>query len=206
MSYITVQDLEYDYNALEPHIDEATMRVHHDKHYATYVSKYNDAVKGTEFENSPLHEVLADGASKVPQDIRQTVINNGGGAHNHAHFWEMMAPPGKGGGGEPVGELAEAINKTFGSFSEFKDKFKAAALGQFGSGWAWLVKDGSELKVTSTKNQDSPILHGQMPILGLDVWEHAYYLNYQNKRPDYVDAFWNVVNWPYINERFGRAD
>ena len=206
MAYITVQDLEYDYDALEPHIDEQTMRTHHDKHYATYVEKYNAAVKGTEFEDKPLHEVMADGASKVPQDIRQAVINNGGGAHNHAHFWEMMAPPSNGGGGEPVGELAEAINKTFGSFSAFKDEFKKAALGQFGSGWAWLVKDGDQLKVTSTPNQNSPILNGQMPILGLDVWEHAYYLKYQNKRPDYVDAFWNVVNWPYINERFGRAE
>ncbi len=206
MAETTVQDLEYDYNALEPHIDEQTMRTHHDKHYATYVSKYNDAVKGTDLEGKPIHEVLADNASKVPDNIRQAVINNGGGAHNHAHFWEMMAPAGNGGGGEPVGELAEAINKTFGSFSAFKDEFKKAALGQFGSGWAWLVKEGDALKVVSTPNQNSPLLSGQMPILGLDVWEHAYYLKYQNRRPDYVDAFWNVVNWPYINERFGRAD
>ena len=206
MAYITVQDLEYDYDALEPHIDEQTMRLHHDKHYAGYVSKYNDAVKGTEFEDKPLHEVLADNASKVPADIRQKVVNNGGGAHNHAHFWEMMAPPGKGGGGEPVGELAEAINKTFGSFQQFKEKFSDAAATRFGSGWAWLVKDGSDLKVTSTANQDSPIMSGQMPILGLDVWEHSYYLKYQNKRPEYIEAFFNVVNWPYVNERFNRAD
>ena len=206
MSKPEVEALEYEYNALEPHIDEETMRVHHDKHYATYVSKYNDAVAGTELEGKPLHEVLANNAAIVPDNIKQAVINNGGGTHNHVHFWEMLAPAGNGGGGEPVGELADAITKTFGSFQAFKDEFKKAALGQFGSGWAWLVKDGSALKVVSTPNQNSPIMNGQMPILGLDVWEHAYYLKYQNKRPDYVDAFWNVVNWPYVNERFNRAE
>ncbi len=206
MAYIDVQDLEYEYDALEPHIDEATMRVHHGKHYATYVSKYNDAVKGTEFEDKPLHEVLADNASKVPQDIRQAVINNGGGAHNHAHFWEMMAPAGQGGGGEPTGELGQAITSTFGSFESFKEEFKQAALTRFGSGWAWLVKEGDQLKVTSTANQDSPVMQGQMPILGLDVWEHAYYLKYQNKRPDYVDGFFNVVNWDFCNKRFNKAE
>ena len=203
MAYIEVQPLEYDYDALEPHIDEQTMRTHHDKHYAAYVEKYNAAVKGTEFEDKPLHEVLADNAGKVPQDIRQTVINNGGGAHNHAHFWEMMSPDG---GGEPVGKLAEAIKSTFGSFDAFKEEFTKAAMNRFGSGWAWLVREGSALKVTSTANQDSPIMSGQMPILGLDVWEHSYYLKYQNKRADYVAAFWNVVNWPYIDERFGRSE
>ena len=202
MAYTKVEPLEYDYNALEPHIDEQTMRLHHDKHYATYVEKYNNAVQGTQFEDKALDEVLANECSAVPQDIRTTVRNNGGGAHNHAHFWEMMSPNG---GGEPTGKLADAIKQTFGSFDAFKDEFKKAATTRFGSGWAWLVKEGDQLKVTSTANQDSPVMFGQMPLLGLDVWEHAYYLKYQNKRPAYIDAFWNVVNWPYVDERFNRA-
>ena len=202
MPYTEVQPLEYDYNALEPHIDEQTMRLHHDKHYAGYVEKYNAAVKGTEFENMALDEVLADHCSKVPEDIRTAVRNNGGGAHNHVHFWEMMGPDG---GGEPVGKLAEKINSTFGSFDQFKEEFAKAAATRFGSGWAWLVADGDAIKVVSTPNQDSPIMDGQMPLLGLDVWEHAYYLKYQNKRPDYISAFWHVVNWPYIDERYGRS-
>ena len=205
MAYTKVEELEYDYDALEPHIDGQTMRLHHDKHYAGYVEKYNAAVKGTEFEDKALDEVLANEVSAVPADKRTAVRNNGGGAHNHVHFWEMMAPSGKGGGGEPVGELAEAITSTFGGFQQFKEQFEEAAKTRFGSGWAWLVKEGDQLKVVSTANQDSPVMFGQMPILGLDVWEHAYYLKYQNKRPDYVSAFWNVVNWPYCNERFNRA-
>jgi Fe-Mn family superoxide dismutase len=202
MAKTQVQELEYDYNALEPHIDEATMRVHHDKHYATYVEKYLAAVKGTRFETMALDEVLANECAMIPSDIKTAVRNNGGGTHNHVHFWEMMSPDG---GGEPVGKVAEAIDKAFGSFDQFRGEFKTTALGRFGSGWAWLVKEGGELKVTSTANQDSPVMFGQMPLLGLDVWEHAYYLKYQNKRPDYVDAFWNVVNWPYVDERFNRA-
>ena len=205
MAYTKVEELEYDYDALEPHIDGQTMRLHHDKHYAGYVEKYNAAVKGTEFEDKALDEVLANEVSAVPADKRTAVRNNGGGAHNHVHFWEMMAPPDKGGGGEPVGELAEVITSTFGGFQQFKEQFEEAAKTRFGSGWAWLVKEGDQLKVVSTANQDSPVMFGQMPILGLDVWEHAYYLKYQNKRPDYVSAFWNVVNWPYCNERFNRA-
>ncbi len=205
MSKPQVEPLEYDYNALEPYIDEQTMRVHHDKHYATYVSKYNDAVAGTEMENKPLDEVLAKECAMVPADKKTAVRNNGGGAHNHVHFWEMMAPHGKGGGGEPVGELAKAIKSTFGSFDAFKKQFAEAATGRFGSGWAWLVAEGKSIKITSTPNQDSPIMFGQMPLLGLDVWEHAYYLKYQNKRPEYIEAFWNVVNWPYIDERYGRS-
>ena len=200
-----VEPLQYDYNALEPYIDEQTMRVHHDKHYATYVSKYNDAVAGTGLEEKPLDEVLANECASVPENIRTAVRNNGGGAHNHVHFWEMMAPNGQGGGGKPSGKLAEAIDSTFGSFDKFKEEFTKAATTRFGSGWAWLVKEGNQLKVTSTANQDSPVMFGQMPLLGLDVWEHAYYLKYQNKRPDYIEAFWNVVNWPYVDERFGRA-
>ena len=201
MAYIKVEPLPYDYAALEPHIDEQTMRIHHDKHYAAYVEKYNDAVKGTEFENRPLHEVLANECRAVPEKIRTVVRNNVGGAHNHVHFWEMMSPE----GGEPSGKLAEAINRTFGGFATFKEQFAEAAKTRFGSGWAWLVKEGSQLKITSTPNQDSPIMSGQMPLLGLDVWEHAYYLKYQNRRPDYVEAWWNVVNWDYVAERFDRA-
>lgn len=202
---VEVEPLEYAYDALEPHIDEQTMRVHHDKHYAGYVSKYNDAVAGTDLEGKPMDEVLANECAMVPEDKKTKVRQNGGGAHNHVHFWEMMAPANNGGGGEPVGELAEKIKSTFGSFDAFKEKFEEAATGRFGSGWAWLVADGDEIKVTSTPNQDSPVMFGQMPLLGLDVWEHAYYLKYQNKRPDYVKAFWNVVNWSYINERYQRS-
>ncbi len=203
MAYIKVEPLPYEYNALEPHIDEQTMRIHHDKHYATYVEKYNDAVKGTELENRPLHEVLANECRAVPEKIRTAVRNNGGGAHNHVHFWEMMSPSG---GGEPRGRLAEAIEKELGGLAKFKEEFANAAKTRFGSGWAWLVKEGNALKVTSTANQDSPIMFGQMPLLGLDVWEHAYYLKYQNKRPDYIEAWWNVVNWDYVAERYERAE
>jgi Fe-Mn family superoxide dismutase len=202
MAYIKVEPLPYEYNALEPHIDEQTMRIHHDKHYATYVEKYNDAVKGTEFENKPLHEVLANECRAVPDKIRTVVRNNGGGAHNHAHFWEMMTPSG---GGAPRGRLADAIQQQLGGLEKFKKDFIEAGKNRFGSGWAWLVIEGSQLKVTSTANQDSPIMFGQKPLLGVDVWEHAYYLKYQNRRPDYLEAWWNTVNWDFVAERYDQA-
>ncbi len=195
----SVPDLPYAYDALEPHIDEATMRVHHDKHHQAYVDKANAALEGTEWADKDVEEVLQN-LSSLPADKQGPVRNNGGGHYNHSLFWQMMSPDG---GGEPSGELAEAINSAFGSFDSFKEEFKAAGIGQFGSGWAWLVKnsDGS-VAVAKTANQDSPISDGQTPLLGADVWEHAYYLKYQNKRPDYLDAFWNVVNWDYVAERF----
>jgi Fe-Mn family superoxide dismutase len=194
-----VPDLPYAYDALEPHIDEATMRVHHDKHHQAYVDKANGALEGTEWADKDVEEVLKN-LSSLPDDKQGPVRNNGGGHYNHSLFWQMLSPDG---GGEPSGELAEAINSAFGSFDAFKEEFKNAGIGQFGSGWAWLVKnaDGS-VAVTKTPNQDSPISAGQTPLLGADVWEHAYYLKYQNKRPEYLDAFWNVVNWDYVAERF----
>jgi Fe-Mn family superoxide dismutase len=196
-----VPALPYDYGALEPHIDEATMRVHHDKHHQAYVDKVNAALEGTEWEGKPIEDVLRDLAS-LPADKRGPVRNNGGGHYNHSLFWEWMSPDG---GGEPEGDLLEAINSAFGSFDDFKAKFKDAGVGQFGSGWAWLVHDGSGLAVTSSPNQDNPISEGSTPLLGADVWEHAYYLKYQNKRPDYLDAFWNVVNWKKVAELYGSA-
>jgi Fe-Mn family superoxide dismutase len=200
MAY-SVPDLPYDYDALEPHIDEATMRVHHDKHHQAYVDKANAALEGTEWADKDVEDVLKD-LDSLPADKQGPVRNNAGGHANHTFFWQIMSPDG---GGEPSGALAEAIDSTFGSFDEFKEKFKAAGIGQFGSGWAWLVHDGSGLAVTSTANQDSPISAGQTPLLGADVWEHAYYLKYQNKRPDYLDAFWNVVNWDEVASRFEAA-
>ena len=194
-----VPPLPYDYNALEPHIDEATMRLHHDKHHQAYVDKANAALAGTEWDGKPVEEVLKN-LEALPADKQTAVRNNAGGHYNHSLFWEMLSPNG---GGEPSGELAEAITSTFGSFEDFKAKFKEAGVNQFGSGWAWLVYDGSGLAITSTPNQDSPISAGQVPLLGADVWEHAYYLKYQNRRPEYLDAFWNVVNWDYVAERFG---
>lgn len=202
MAYVKVEPLPYDYKALEPHIDEQTMRTHHDKHYATYVEKYNDAVKGTELENRPLEEVLAAECRAAPEKIRTVVRNNGGGAFNHAMFWEMMSPEG---GGEPRGRLADAINQAFGGFGQFKNQFSDAGKNRFGSGWAWLVMDAKVLKVISTANQDSPVMFGQAPLLGVDVWEHAYYLKYQNRRPDYLEAWWNLVNWEYTADRYARA-
>lgn len=196
-----VPDLPYDYNALEPHIDEATMRVHHDKHHQAYVDKANAALEGTEWADKGVEEVLRN-LSSLPADKQGPVRNNAGGHHNHSLFWQMLSPAG---GGEPTGALAEAINAKFGSFEDFKSEFKNAGVNQFGSGWAWLVHDGSGLAVTSTPNQDSPLSAGQTPLLGADVWEHAYYLKYQNKRPDYLDAFWNVVNWDYVAERYADA-
>jgi superoxide dismutase, Fe-Mn family len=201
MAY-SVPDLPYDYDALEPHIDEATMRVHHDKHHQAYVDKANAALEGTEWADKDVEEVLKS-LSSLPGDKQTPVRNNGGGHYNHSLFWQMLAPDG---GGEPSGDLGDAIDEKFGSFSDFQEEFKNAGVGQFGSGWAWLVHDGSGLAVTSTPNQDSPVSDGQTPLLGCDVWEHAYYLKYQNKRPDYIDAFWNVVNWDYVAERYAAAN
>jgi superoxide dismutase, Fe-Mn family len=196
-----VPPLPYDYAALEPHIDEATMRVHHDKHHQAYVDKVNAALEGTEWADKPIEEVVAN-LSQIPEDKRTAVRNNGGGHYNHSLFWEWLSPDG---GGEPDGELAEAIDSAFGSFGDFKDQLKNAGVNQFGSGWAWLVHDGSSLAVVSTPNQDNPITDGKRPLLGVDVWEHAYYLKYQNRRPDYLDAVWNVVNWAKVAEGYAAV-
>jgi superoxide dismutase, Fe-Mn family len=186
-----VPPLPYAYDALEPHIDEATMRVHHDKHHQAYVDKANAALEGTDFDGRPVEDVLKN-LDSLPADKQKAVRNNGGGHYNHSLFWEWMSPDG---GGAPSGALAEAIDSAFGSFDDFKAKFKETGVNQFGSGWSWLVHDGSGLTVVGTANQDNPISNGQTPLLGVDVWEHAYYLKYQNKRPDYIDAWWNVVDW-----------
>jgi Fe-Mn family superoxide dismutase len=191
-----VPPLPYDYDALEPHIDEATMRVHHDKHHQAYVDKANGALEGTEWADNPIREVL-ESLDSLPADKQTVVRNNGGGHYNHSLFWEWLSPDG---GGAPDGALAAAIEAAFGSFDDFKAKFKDAGVNQVGSGWAWLVHDGSGLAVVSTPNQDNPVSAGQTPLLGVDVWEHAYYLKYQNRRPDYIDAFWNVVNWAKVAE------
>jgi Fe-Mn family superoxide dismutase len=196
-----VPPLPYGYDALEPHIDEATMKLHHDKHHQAYVDKANGALEGTEWDGKPIEEVLRD-LSALPADKRNVVRNNGGGHYNHSLFWEHMSPDG---GGEPDGALREAIDSAFGSFDDFKAKFKDAGVGQFGSGWAWLVHDGSGLQVVSTPNQDNPISEGSTPLLGNDVWEHAYYLKYNNRRPDYLDAWWNVVNWDKVAERYSAV-
>ena len=195
-------ELPYAYDALEPHIDEETMKLHHDKHHNTYVENVNKALEGhDDLQNVSIEELVAK-LDEVPEDIRTAVRNNGGGHANHSLFWEIMSPNG---GGEPAGELADAINETFGSLDNLKDEVKTAATGQFGSGWGWLVVENGELKVVNTPNQDSPLTDGQTPILGVDVWEHAYYLNYQNKRPAYVDAFWEVVNWDEVARRYEEA-
>ena len=200
MSY-SLPDLPYDFAALEPHIDARTMEIHHDKHHAAYIAKTNAALEGTEFAELPIEEVIIN-LDALPEDKRIAVRNNGGGHANHSLFWTVLSPEG---GGEPTGDLAVAITTTFGSFDAFKEEFSAAAATRFGSGWAWLSVDKGELKVESTPNQDSPLMEGRTPILGLDVWEHAYYLNYQNKRPDYVSAFWNVVNWEEVGRRYAAA-
>jgi superoxide dismutase, Fe-Mn family len=196
-----VPPLPYDYAALEPHIDEQTMRLHHDKHHQAYVDKANAALEGTEWADRPVEEVLKN-LDKLPEDKRAIVRNNGGGHANHTLFWEIMGPDG---GGAPEGELASAIEQAFGGFDDFKEKLSFAAVNHFGSGWGWLVHDGTSLAVSSTVNQDSPVMEGKTPILGIDVWEHSYYLKYQNRRPEYVEAWWNVVNWPAVTERFKRA-
>jgi superoxide dismutase, Fe-Mn family len=192
-----VPPLPYDYAALEPHIDEATMRVHHDKHHQAYVDKVNAALEGTEWADRPIEDVIAN-LSQVPDDKRTAVRNNGGGHLNHTVFWESMSPDG---GGEPDGALADAIGQAFGSFDDFKSHLKDAGVNQFGSGWAWLVHDGRGVAVVSTPNQDNPITDGKTPLVGVDVWEHAYYLKYQNRRPDYIDAWWNTVDWSKVAER-----
>lgn len=199
MSY-SLPDLPYGYDALEPHIDAKTMEIHHSKHHNGYVTKVNAALEGTGIDKS-IEDLISD-MSAVPEDKRTAVRNNGGGHANHSLFWSVMSTDG---GGAPEGELAEAINAAFGSFDEFKEKFSAAAATRFGSGWAWLVVDGGKLSVESTPNQDNPLMEGKTPILGIDVWEHAYYLNYQNRRPDYIAAFFNVVNWNAVAERFAAA-
>jgi len=200
MAY-SVPDLPYAYDALEPHIDEATMQVHHDKHHQAYVDKANGALEGTEHADSPIEEVLKN-LDALPSDKQGPVRNNGGGHYNHSLFWESMKP---GGGGEPTGPLADAITSAFGSYDDFKSKLKETGVGQFGSGWAWLVHDGSNLAIVGTPNQDNPISKGQTPLLGVDVWEHAYYLKYQNKRPDYLDAWFNTIDWDKVSERYSAV-
>jgi superoxide dismutase, Fe-Mn family len=197
--------LPFPSDALEPNIDKQTMEIHHGKHHAAYVNNLNAAIaKHPELDGKPLHEILANNLAKIPEDIKTAVRNNGGGHHNHSLFWEILNPAGKP-GTAPVGNLANAINKKFGSFDALKEKFTAAATTRFGSGWAWLIKKGQDIDVISLPNQDSPIMEGAFPIIGLDVWEHAYYLKYQNKRPDYIAAFWNVINWKVAEDRFNRA-
>ncbi|MGQ9490555.1 MAG: superoxide dismutase, partial [Anaerolineae bacterium] len=187
--------LPYAYDALEPYIDTMTMQIHHTKHHAAYLANLNKAIEGTEFENTPVEELLAK-IDRVPENIRTTVRNHGGGYVNHNLFWTIMAPNA---GGAPTGELAAAIEKAFGSFEAFKEKFTAAAANHFGSGWAWLVvKPDGSLEVYSTANQDSPLMSGDTPILGLDVWEHAYYLKYQNRRPEYINNFYHIINWDQV--------
>ncbi|MCG8348333.1 MAG: superoxide dismutase [Chloroflexales bacterium] len=195
--------LPYPFNALEPHIDAQTMEIHHDRHHAAYVNNLNKALEGhADWSSKSVESILAH-INEVPEGIRTAVNNNGGGHANHTLFWQLMSPNG---GGEPTGALAQAIASEFGSFASFKEKFSAAAAGRFGSGWAWLVVDANgKLAVMSTPNQDSPISQGLTPILGLDVWEHAYYLKYQNKRPDYVSAWWNVINWAKVDELYTQA-
>jgi superoxide dismutase, Fe-Mn family len=196
-----VPPLPYDYNALEPTIDEETMHLHHDKHHQAYVTNANAALEGTDWADTPVEEVLQV-LDAIPEDKRAAVRNNAGGHYNHSLFWEWMAPNA---GGEPDGALRAAIESAFGSVDDFKAKFKDAGVKRFGSGWAWLVHDGSGLAIVSTANQDNPISDGKTPLLGVDVWEHAYYLKYQNRRPDYLDAWWNVVNWPKVAEGFEAA-
>ncbi len=200
MPKFEVPPLPYDYAALEPHIDTQTMQIHHDKHHAAYVTNLNNALEGqADLQNKSAEELIKN-LNGIPESIRTAVRNNGGGHVNHTFFWQIMAPNA---GGEPTGALADAIKSSFGDFAAFKDQFQKAGMGRFGSGWAWLIKDGAGLKIVSTANQDNPITDGQTPVLGVDVWEHAYYLKYQNRRADYLAAWWNVVNWPEVAKRFG---
>ena len=198
---LELPDLPYDYAALEPHIDEATMRVHHDKHHQAYVTNANAALEGTEWADRSAEEIVQS-LDAIPEDKRTAVRNNAGGAANHALFWQIMSPDG---GGEPGGALADAVASTFGGLDGLKSQVNDAGVKRFGSGWTWLVVDGGSLAVMSTPNQDSPLTEGKTPLLGIDVWEHAYYLKYQNRRPDYLEAWWNVVNWPEVQRRFEQA-
>lgn len=197
--------LDYAYDALEPHIDAKTMEIHHAKHHQAYIDKLNAAIKGTPFENWTVEDLIKQ-LNEVPENIRNAVRNHGGGHLNHSFFWKIMAPKTAGGGGEPAGKIGEAIKKTFGSFEKFKEEFSNAGLNRFGSGWAWLVVDKEKLAVVSTSNQDNPISEGKTPILGCDVWEHAYYLKYQNKRGDYLQNWWNLVNWKEVEKHFAVAN
>ena len=193
----TLPDLPYAHDALEPSIDQTTMEIHHGKHHAAYVANLNKALESApDVADLSVEELIANNCAAVPENIRTAVRNNGGGHANHSQFWQIM---GSGKGGDPVGNLGEAINSRYGGFDQFKEKFAGAGMGRFGSGWAWLLKD---LEIISTANQDSPLMEGKVPIFGLDVWEHAYYLNYQNRRPDYISNWWNVVNWETAEERF----
>ena len=196
----SLPSLPYDFGALEPHIDAKTMEIHHGKHHQTYVTKLNEALeKAPELANKSLDELMQS-LDKAPDAVKTAIRNNGGGHWNHSFFWQLMGPDA---GGEPGGKLAEAINASFGDFTKFKEQFAAAGVGRFGSGWVWLIRDGNKLAITSTPNQDNPLMEGKRAILGLDVWEHAYYLKYQNKRPDYITAWWNVVNWDAVAKNFG---
>jgi superoxide dismutase, Fe-Mn family len=198
----TLPPLPYPNNALEPYIDAMTMEIHHDRHHKAYVDNLNKALEGhADLQSKSIEQLLRE-ISRVPENIRQAVINNGGGHANHTMFWEIMK---KGGGGQPSGPLADEITKTFTDFNNFKAQIKQAGVSRFGSGWAWLVYSGGKLQILSTPNQDSPYMHNQVPILGVDVWEHAYYLKYQNKRPDYIDAWWNTVNWDAVAKRYSEA-
>jgi Fe-Mn family superoxide dismutase len=194
----TLPPLPYPYDALEPHIDEATMKLHHGKHHQAYVDKLNAAIAGSEWESKSLDEIMVS-LDKVPDKIKAAVRNNGGGHYNHSLFWQWMSPTG---GGEPTGKVAEAINSKFGSFAKFKEEFEAAGMSRFGSGWVWLIQDGSELSIVTTPYQDCPVSEGKKVLLGNDLWEHAYYLKYQNRRPEYLAAWWNVVNWNKVTELF----
>ena len=199
----TLPALPYAADALEPHIDRATMEIHHGKHHNAYVTNLNKALESApDLASKSLEELLANNCAAVPEAIRTAVRNNGGGHSNHSMFWQIMGP---GAGGTPVGNLSSAINAAFGSFDTFKEKFAAAATTRFGSGWAWLIKTGSGLEISSSANQDSPIMEGKFAVIGLDVWEHAYYLKYQNRRPDYIGAWWNVVNWKEAERRFNAG-
>ena len=199
----TLPPLPYAFDALEPSIDKMTMEIHHDKHHGTYVTNLNKALESApNLAGKSVDDLLADGCAIVPENIRTAVRNNGGGHINHSMFWKIMKP---GGGGAPVGKVAQAIASTFGDFDKFKEKFNQAAATRFGSGWAWLVKSGGKIDIVSTPNQDSPVLEGKYPVFGLDVWEHAYYLKYQNRRPEYIAAWWNVVNWEEIESRFSAG-
>jgi len=200
MAY-TLPELGYAFDALEPHIDAKTMEIHHDKHHQAYVDKVNGALEGVDIGGKGIEALLAD-LSVVPADKKQAVINNGGGHANHSLFWRILAP---GGASEPGGELGQAVNQAFGNFDTLKSQIENAGATRFGSGWAWLTADGGSLSVSSSANQDSPIMEGKCPILGIDVWEHAYYLNYQNRRPDYLKAIWNVINWDVVAENFAAS-